>query len=197
MEVRYAWQSFTDANLYNGAPLPASTFCGEGSLSRMRCDAQVSGPATKLTRWPVHLARFFARCGITTALYQRWFGVQNLETDFRGIPHLAKNQRDVGHLVLAAGRSGIVLAMAPAACRGHSAPPPWDIAGALCMLLGPAEDRPIGALLMTHRGRLRPQSALPLSPRCWPAVVDIGVAIPAGPFDWRSCRVCRDSAGNT
>jgi sialate O-acetylesterase len=25
-QVRYAWQSFTDANLYNGAPLPASTF---------------------------------------------------------------------------------------------------------------------------------------------------------------------------
>jgi len=25
-QVRYAWQSFTDANLYNGASLPASTF---------------------------------------------------------------------------------------------------------------------------------------------------------------------------
>jgi sialate O-acetylesterase len=28
-QVRYAWQSFTDANLYNGVPLPASTFVGE------------------------------------------------------------------------------------------------------------------------------------------------------------------------
>jgi sialate O-acetylesterase len=26
IQVRYAWQSFTDANLYNGVPLPASTF---------------------------------------------------------------------------------------------------------------------------------------------------------------------------
>jgi hypothetical protein len=25
-EVRYAWQGFTEANLYNGVPLPASTF---------------------------------------------------------------------------------------------------------------------------------------------------------------------------
>jgi sialate O-acetylesterase len=28
-QVRYAWQSFTDANLYNGLPLPASTFVAE------------------------------------------------------------------------------------------------------------------------------------------------------------------------
>jgi sialate O-acetylesterase len=28
-QVRYAWQSFTDANLYNGVPLPASTFVAE------------------------------------------------------------------------------------------------------------------------------------------------------------------------
>jgi sialate O-acetylesterase len=27
--VRYAWQSFTDANLYNGVPLPASTFVAD------------------------------------------------------------------------------------------------------------------------------------------------------------------------
>jgi sialate O-acetylesterase len=26
VQVRYAWQNFTDANLYNGVPLPASTF---------------------------------------------------------------------------------------------------------------------------------------------------------------------------
>ncbi len=29
VQVRYAWQSFTDANLYNGVPLPASTFIAE------------------------------------------------------------------------------------------------------------------------------------------------------------------------
>jgi sialate O-acetylesterase len=28
-QVRYAWQNFTDANLYNGVPLPASTFLAE------------------------------------------------------------------------------------------------------------------------------------------------------------------------
>jgi sialate O-acetylesterase len=28
-QVRYAWQNFTDANLYNGVPLPASTFVAE------------------------------------------------------------------------------------------------------------------------------------------------------------------------
>jgi sialate O-acetylesterase len=28
-QVRYAWQGFTDANLYNGIPLPASTFLAE------------------------------------------------------------------------------------------------------------------------------------------------------------------------
>jgi sialate O-acetylesterase len=28
-QVRYAWQSFTNANLYNGVPLPASTFVAE------------------------------------------------------------------------------------------------------------------------------------------------------------------------
>jgi sialate O-acetylesterase len=28
-QVRYAWASFTDANLYNGVPLPASTFVAE------------------------------------------------------------------------------------------------------------------------------------------------------------------------
>ncbi len=28
-QVRYAWQTFTDANLYNGVPLPASTFVAE------------------------------------------------------------------------------------------------------------------------------------------------------------------------
>jgi sialate O-acetylesterase len=28
-QVRYAWQGFTDANLYNGVPLPASTFFAE------------------------------------------------------------------------------------------------------------------------------------------------------------------------
>jgi sialate O-acetylesterase len=28
-QVRYAWQGFTDANLYNGVPLPASTFLAE------------------------------------------------------------------------------------------------------------------------------------------------------------------------
>jgi sialate O-acetylesterase len=29
IQVRYAWQNFTDANLYNGVPLPASTFIAE------------------------------------------------------------------------------------------------------------------------------------------------------------------------
>ena len=29
VQVRYAWESFTDANLYNGAALPASTFVAE------------------------------------------------------------------------------------------------------------------------------------------------------------------------
>ena len=29
VQVRYAWQNFTDANLYNGVPLPASTFIAE------------------------------------------------------------------------------------------------------------------------------------------------------------------------
>ena len=29
VQVRYAWQNFTDANLYNGAALPASTFVAE------------------------------------------------------------------------------------------------------------------------------------------------------------------------
>jgi sialate O-acetylesterase len=29
IQVRYAWQGFTDANLYNGIPLPASTFLAE------------------------------------------------------------------------------------------------------------------------------------------------------------------------
>jgi len=29
VQVRYAWQSFTDASLYNGVPLPASTFIAE------------------------------------------------------------------------------------------------------------------------------------------------------------------------
>jgi sialate O-acetylesterase len=29
VQVRYAWQGFTDANLYNGVPLPASTFTAE------------------------------------------------------------------------------------------------------------------------------------------------------------------------
>jgi hypothetical protein len=29
VEVRYAWQSFTDANLYNSVPLPASTFAAK------------------------------------------------------------------------------------------------------------------------------------------------------------------------
>jgi len=28
-QVRYAWQNFTDANLYNGVPLPASTFAAD------------------------------------------------------------------------------------------------------------------------------------------------------------------------
>ena len=28
-QVRYAWQTFTDANLYNGVALPASTFVAE------------------------------------------------------------------------------------------------------------------------------------------------------------------------
>jgi sialate O-acetylesterase len=28
-QVRYAWQNFTDANLYNGVPLPASTFVAD------------------------------------------------------------------------------------------------------------------------------------------------------------------------
>jgi sialate O-acetylesterase len=28
-QVRYAWQNFTDANLYNGASLPASTFAAQ------------------------------------------------------------------------------------------------------------------------------------------------------------------------
>ena len=32
----------------------------------------------------------------TTALNEGSFGMQGLETDFRGIPHLAKNQRDAG-----------------------------------------------------------------------------------------------------
>ena len=29
VQVRYAWQNFTDANLYNGVPLPASTFVAQ------------------------------------------------------------------------------------------------------------------------------------------------------------------------
>jgi sialate O-acetylesterase len=29
VQVRYAWQNFTDANLYNGVPLPASTFIAQ------------------------------------------------------------------------------------------------------------------------------------------------------------------------
>ena len=29
VRVRYAWQNFTDANLYNGGALPASTFAAE------------------------------------------------------------------------------------------------------------------------------------------------------------------------
>jgi sialate O-acetylesterase len=29
VQVRYAWQNFTDANLYNGASLPASTFVAQ------------------------------------------------------------------------------------------------------------------------------------------------------------------------
>jgi sialate O-acetylesterase len=29
VQVRYAWQNFTDANLYNGEPLPASTFIAQ------------------------------------------------------------------------------------------------------------------------------------------------------------------------
>jgi hypothetical protein len=29
VEVRYAWESFTDANLYNNVPLPASTFAAK------------------------------------------------------------------------------------------------------------------------------------------------------------------------
>jgi sialate O-acetylesterase len=29
VQIRYAWQNFTDANLYNGVPLPASTFIAQ------------------------------------------------------------------------------------------------------------------------------------------------------------------------
>jgi sialate O-acetylesterase len=29
VQVRYAWENFTDANLYNGVPLPASTFIAQ------------------------------------------------------------------------------------------------------------------------------------------------------------------------
>ena len=29
VEVRYGWQSFTDGNLYNSVPLPASTFAAK------------------------------------------------------------------------------------------------------------------------------------------------------------------------
>ena len=29
VQVRYAWPNFTDANLYNGVPLPASTFIAQ------------------------------------------------------------------------------------------------------------------------------------------------------------------------
>ena len=29
VQVRYAWQGFTDANLYNAVPLPASTFIAQ------------------------------------------------------------------------------------------------------------------------------------------------------------------------
>ena len=81
--------------------------------SRMHCD-RVSGSATK--DGVPHISLVFREMWDTTALYQGWFGVQNLETGFRGIPHLAKNQRDVGHPSFVAGPE-MWLAMAPAACR--------------------------------------------------------------------------------
>jgi len=43
---------------------------------------------------------FFARCGIPLALTVRFQGpieTQGLQGESRGIPHLAKNERDVGH----------------------------------------------------------------------------------------------------
>ena len=63
----------------------------------------VSGPATD--RWVPHISLVFREMWDTAALNQEWFRMQRLKTDLRGIPHLAKNQRDVGHPAIR-GRSG-------------------------------------------------------------------------------------------
>ena len=59
---------------------------GEVQAGYGKCSAgrnSYPGPATDL--WD------------TTALNREWFRMPGLETNLRGIPHLAKNQRDVGH----------------------------------------------------------------------------------------------------
>ena len=98
--------------------------------------------------------------------------MQNLETDFRGIPHLAKNQRDVGHPSFVAGPE-TVLAMAPAACRGTWPPAMghrWCTLHAAGTGRGPTHCR----VAHTHgRRRVRNSSSTLRLLRCCACVVDI------------------------
>jgi hypothetical protein len=44
-----------------------------------------------------HISLVFREMWDTTAPNRKIFGLQELEGEDRGIPHLAKNERDVGH----------------------------------------------------------------------------------------------------
>ncbi len=140
LRLRSRWRSVTGGR---ASPMPISTtvfpagihFCREGSLGMHATRERI---ATK--DGVPHISLVFREMWDTTALNGRWFRMRRVETGLRGIPHLAKNQRDVGHPSLVAGpESAQRWPPPPEPALG----PPPDIAGALCMLLGRQRTGPL------------------------------------------------------